>query len=68
MGKLDINEHTKEKHVLIHPSGDPTLSRGDMEVTKRLAELGKIIGFEVLDHVIVPHTGKHVSLREKGYL
>ncbi len=51
-----------------HPSGDPTPSREDVEVTKRLAEAGKILGIEVLDHVIVTHTGKHVSLKEKGYL
>lgn len=51
-----------------HPSGDPTPSREDIEVTKRLAEAGKILGIEVLDHVIVSHTGKHVSLKEKGYL
>ncbi|WP_419180578.1 JAB domain-containing protein [Bacillus salipaludis] len=51
-----------------HPSGDPTPSREDIEITKRLAEAGKILGIEVLDHVIVTHTGKHVSLREKGHL
>ncbi|WP_285880696.1 RadC family protein [Neobacillus mesonae] len=51
-----------------HPSGDPTPSREDIEVTKRLAEAGKVLGIEVLDHIIVTHTGKHVSLKEKGYL
>jgi RadC-like JAB domain len=51
-----------------HPSGDPTPSREDIEVTKRLAEAGRILGIEVLDHVIVTHTGNHVSLKEKGYL
>ena len=51
-----------------HPSGDPTPSREDIEVTKRLAEAGKIIGIDVLDHVIVTYTGKNVSLKEKGYL
>ncbi|WP_251029043.1 RadC family protein [Bacillus sp. ISL-40] len=51
-----------------HPSGDPTPSKEDIEVTKRLAEAGRILGIEVLDHVIVSHTGKHVSLKEKGYL
>lgn len=51
-----------------HPSGDPTPSREDIEVTKRLAEAGKILGINVLDHVIVSHTGKYVSLKEKGYL
>ena len=51
-----------------HPSGDPTPSKEDLEVTKRLAEAGKIIGIDVLDHVIVTYTGKNVSLKEKGYL
>ena len=51
-----------------HPSGDPTPSREDIEVTKRLAEAGKILGIDVLDHVIVTYTGKNVSLKEKGYL
>ncbi|HDX9655272.1 TPA: DNA repair protein RadC [Bacillus wiedmannii] len=50
-----------------HPSGDPTASPQDIEVTKRLKECGLILGVEVLDHIII---GKHrfVSLREKGYL
>jgi DNA repair protein RadC len=51
-----------------HPSGDPTPSREDIDITKRLAEAGRILGIEVLDHVIVTHTGNHVSLKEKGYL
>lgn len=50
-----------------HPSGDPTPSREDIEVTKRLAESGKIIGIEVLDHLIIGEN-KFVSLKEKGYL
>lgn len=51
-----------------HPSGVPTASLEDIQVTKRLAEAGKILGIELLDHVIVTHTGKHISLKEKGYL
>ncbi|MGM0867460.1 MAG: JAB domain-containing protein [Bacillota bacterium] len=51
-----------------HPSGDPTPSREDIDVTKRLAEAGKILGIDVLDHVIVTHTGNHISLKEKGFL
>lgn len=51
-----------------HPSGDPTPSREDIEVTKRLSEAAKILGIELLDHVIVTHLGNHVSLKEKGYL
>lgn len=50
-----------------HPSGQPTPSREDIEVTKRLVEVGKIVGIELLDHVIIGHE-KYVSLKEKGYL
>lgn len=50
-----------------HPSGDPTPSREDIEVTKRLRECGKLIGIEVLDHLIIGEK-KYVSLKEKGYL
>ena len=49
-----------------HPSGDPKPSREDVEVTKRLAEAGKIIGIEVLDHIVVGD--QYCSLKEKGYL
>jgi DNA repair protein RadC len=50
-----------------HPSGDPAPSREDIEVTKRLVECGKIIGIELLDHLIIGEN-KFVSLKEKGYL
>lgn len=50
-----------------HPSGDPTPSREDIEVTKRLAESGRIIGIDLLDHLIIGEN-KFVSLKEKGYL
>ncbi len=46
-----------------HPSGDPTPSSQDIEVTKRLTECGKLLGIELLDHVIIGH-GRWVSLRE----
>lgn len=51
-----------------HPSGNPSPSPEDIEVTKRLVEAGQILGIEVLDHVIVSYTGKYVSLKEKGYM
>lgn len=50
-----------------HPSGDPTPSREDVEVTKRLVEAGSIIGIEVLDHLIIGE-GKYYSFREGGLL
>ena len=49
-----------------HPSGDPTPSREDIEVTKQLIEAGKIVGVEVLDHIIVGD--RYSSLKEKGYV
>ena len=48
-----------------HPSGDPTPSREDLLVTRRLVDAGKIIGIDVIDHVIIGN-GSYVSLKEKG--
>ncbi len=50
-----------------HPSGDPTPSREDIEVTKRLSESGKVLGIELLDHIIIGDR-KFVSLKEQGYV
>ncbi|KRG13320.1 hypothetical protein ACA30_15585 [Virgibacillus soli] len=50
-----------------HPSGDPTPSREDIEVTRRLTECGKMLGIEVLDHLIIGDK-KYVSMKEKGYM
>lgn len=50
-----------------HPSGDPQPSREDIEVTKRLVECGKLLGIEVLDHLIIGDK-KYVSMKEKGYM
>ncbi|MED3791058.1 DNA repair protein RadC [Niallia alba] len=50
-----------------HPSGQPDPSREDIEVTKRLSEAGKIIGIDILDHIIVG-AQSYISLKEKGYL
>ena len=49
-----------------HPSGDSTPSREDIEATKRLVEAGKVIGVEVLDHIIIGD--RYASLKEKGYV
>ncbi|MDH3212709.1 MAG: DNA repair protein RadC [Myxococcales bacterium] len=50
-----------------HPSGDPTPSPEDREVTDRLAKAGEILGVRVLDHVVVAEHG-YCSLREEGWL
>ena len=50
-----------------HPSGDPEPSRDDIAITKRLVEAGKIMGIEILDHIIVTDDG-YVSLKERGVI
>jgi DNA repair protein RadC len=50
-----------------HPSGDPTPSQEDINITKRLFEVGKLVGIDLLDHVIIGD-GKFISLKEKGIL
>lgn len=49
-----------------HPSGDTKPSREDIEVTKRMVEAGRIIGIDVLDHIIIGND--YCSIKEKGYI
>lgn len=48
-----------------HPSGDSTPSKEDISITERTAEAGKIIGVELLDHIIIGDN--YTSLKERGY-
>lgn len=48
-----------------HPSGDPTPSSDDIFVTKELTKAGKILGIDVLDHLVIAQN-RHVSLKESG--
>jgi DNA repair protein RadC len=50
-----------------HPSGDPQPSQQDINLTKKMIEAGKLLGIDVLDHLVI---GKNcfISLREKGLL
>jgi len=48
-----------------HPSGDPEASEDDLNLTKRLAEAGEIMGIDVLDHVIIGEE-KYLSLKREG--
>lgn len=50
-----------------HPSGDPTPSDEDLEVTRRLVETGKIIGIKVLDHVVIGNR-IYTSFVDKGLI
>jgi DNA repair protein RadC len=48
-----------------HPSGDPTPSDDDVEITRQLVEAGRLLGVDVLDHIVIGRQG-FVSLRERG--
>lgn len=50
-----------------HPSGDPSPSREDIQVTQRLVKAGKVMDIPVLDHIILGDN-RFVSLKEKGLL
>lgn len=50
-----------------HPSGDPTPSKEDINITLRIKECGKIIGIELLDHVIIGN-GNYASMKEKSII
>jgi DNA repair protein RadC len=50
-----------------HPSGDPTPSPEDVQITRRLVEVGELVGIDVLDHLIIGDE-KFVSLKEQGLM
>jgi DNA repair protein RadC len=50
-----------------HPSGDPNPSEEDINITKRLIEAGRILGINVLDHIIIGD-GKYISFKERGII
>jgi len=50
-----------------HPSGDPSPSRADIEITRNMAEAGKRLGITVHDHIVMGATG-HASLRALGLI
>ena len=50
-----------------HPSGDPTPSSEDIELTNILVQVGKMMDLPILDHVVIGD-GKFVSLKERGII
>lgn len=62
-------KRTSSSIILVHnhPSGDPHPSKEDINITKRLVEAGKLIGIEVLDHIIIGDN-VYVSLKEKNIM
>ena len=51
-----------------HPTGDPTPSGADVQLTRRLVKAGDVLGIEVLDHVVIGDGGEHSSLRDLGLM
>lgn len=50
-----------------HPSGDPSPSAEDRAITRRLVEVGDLVGIRILDHIIVG-SGEYLSFVERGLL
>jgi len=51
-----------------HPSGDPSPSPTDRELTRRLVSAGTLLGVDVLDHIVVGYDGRYFSFKETGGL
>ena len=49
-----------------HPSGDPTPSKQDIELTKQLRDAGEILNVDVLDHIILARDG-YMSMKDRGW-
>jgi DNA repair protein RadC len=50
-----------------HPSGDPDPSEEDLSITRRLVQVGELVGIGVLDHVVIAKRGS-VSLRARSLM
>jgi DNA repair protein radc len=50
-----------------HPSGDPTPSKADLKLTRKLADTGKMVGIPLLDHIIIGDN-RFISFMLEGYL
>lgn len=51
-----------------HPSGDATPSSADIRLTRRLVEVGELIGIDVVDHIIIGDADEWTSFCENGLL
>ena len=51
-----------------HPSGDVQPSREDRALTKRLVDAGKLLGIDVLDHIIIGSEGVYFSFADENIL
>ena len=51
-----------------HPSGDPTPSRADVEMTKEIVRAGNAVGLVVHDHLVIGKGGRHTSFKAQRLL
>ena len=51
-----------------HPSGSPAPSAEDIALTRRLREVGDLVGIRLLDHIILGHDGSYCSLADDGLI
>ncbi|KXO16671.1 DNA repair protein RadC [Peptoniphilus sp. GNH] len=62
---------SNQAHTIIlihnHPTGDPSPSKADISLTKRLVEVGEILDIPVIDHIIIGHRS-FVSLAREGHI
>jgi DNA repair protein RadC len=65
----DAITHSAASVVLAHnhPSGDPEPSEDDIKITKKLVESGKILGIDVIDHIVVGKN-RFLSFKERGLI
>lgn len=49
-----------------HPGGDPTPSREDVMITRRIYEAGELLGIRLFDHIVIGDNC-FVSMKEKGF-
>ena len=69
--ELFLSKHSKENAYGIillhnHPGGDPTPSREDVMITRRIYEAGELLGIRLFDHIVIGDNC-FVSMKEKGF-
>lgn len=69
----DVLRHALDDHaasVIVfhnHPSGDPAPSADDLAFTRKLVEAGKVLGIDVVDHLVLG-SNRYVSLKQRGMM
>lgn len=73
VGTRDVLRYALDDHaasIIVfhnHPSADPTPSTEDLVFTRKLVDAGKLLGIDVVDHLIVG-AGRYVSLKQRGMM